>query len=246
MPYLIRKIDSKLQDKYKLATNGACRLGRDAENDIVIDDSSVSAVHAEIEPEDGLFYLTDYRSRNGTFVNRELVISRPLDHGDVIAIGDHEFVFAYARDEKRPEVGARTQSHQATMHLDTPDHRSRLAKSVADLAEKTDKTKSQAVVDFLNEKRESMVLAADPVTIGKDRASDIVVRGLFVGKHAARIENKSDGYYLAPVSGKAPRINYRPVKSEVRLNEFDIIEIGGTTLQFHYRTPTSSGVDKSA
>ena len=245
MPYLIRKIDSKLQDKTKLSAAGKIRLGRDAENDVVLDDSAVSALHAEIEGEDDRFYLTDYNSRNGTFVNRELVISRPLAHGDIISIGTHEFVFAYAKDEKRPEA-AEAISHQATMHIDTPDHRSRLARSVADLAEKPEQSKSQGMLDFLNEKRDPMVLARSPVHIGKDGTSDIVARGLFVGKTAARIEKMSDGYYLTPVSGKSPRVNYQPVKSPVRLHEFDIIEVGATALQFYYQTAAASPGDGQA
>ncbi|MGM0453299.1 MAG: FHA domain-containing protein [Thermodesulfobacteriota bacterium] len=245
MPYLIRKIDSKLQDKTKLSAAGKLRVGRDAENDIVVDDSAVSAVHAEIEAEDDRFYLTDYNSRNGTFVNRELVISRPLAHGDIITIGAHEFVFAYARDEKRPEAAAAV-SHQATMHIDTPDHRCRLARSVAELVEKPAQAKSQGMLEFLNEKRDPVALTRSPVHIGKDGASDIVARGLFVGKTAARIEKRTDGYYLTPVSGKPPRVNYQPVKSDVRLNEFDIIEIGATTLQFYYQTAAAVPGDGQA
>lgn len=47
----------------------AWTIGRNRECDIVIADTSVSRVHAElVETDDGRFYLTDCGSRYGTFV----------------------------------------------------------------------------------------------------------------------------------------------------------------------------------
>ena len=71
-------------------------IGRDAECDIVINDRQVSRIHAQIkvlEPNDIL--LTDLNSKNGTFINGEL-ITKPvkLKDGDEIKIAlVQEFVF---------------------------------------------------------------------------------------------------------------------------------------------------------
>jgi hypothetical protein len=57
--------------------DGAVTLGRDAGCDVVVDDGSISAHHAdftlEFEGEEKVFYVADVGSANGTFVNGEAV-----------------------------------------------------------------------------------------------------------------------------------------------------------------------------
>jgi hypothetical protein len=65
------------------------RLGRSAENTIVLDDTFVSAEHAVIVQRDGTWWLSDRGSTNGTAVNgREVHGEVGLSPGDVVAIGD--------------------------------------------------------------------------------------------------------------------------------------------------------------
>lgn len=63
-------------------------LGRDAGNDVVINDDAVSARHAVVELNDGSWWVSDQGSTNGTTVNGSR-ITRPerLRDGDVIDIG---------------------------------------------------------------------------------------------------------------------------------------------------------------
>ncbi|MFW6081441.1 MAG: FHA domain-containing protein [Desulfosalsimonas sp.] len=234
MPYLILKHGGKKLKSYRLNPAGKVRIGRSENSEIAISDTAVSTLHAEIEPEDEHFYLTDFNSRNGTFVNKELVISRRLAHGDVISVGNHSLVFAYGKDEKKP-ASYDDREHQATMQLDTEEHRARLARSVAGFAEQEEKKSVSAMLSFLSDQAESMRLESRETFIGKDPGCDIRVRGWLVGKTEAKIEKRSEGYYLCPVS-KKPRIrlNYKPVKSDVRLSEFDVIEVGDAMIQFHY------------
>jgi len=62
-------------------------IGRTAQCDITIDDSSVSRKHASIESKDSRFLLQDLKSTNGTFVNGESIDVFVLNHGDKILIG---------------------------------------------------------------------------------------------------------------------------------------------------------------
>lgn len=73
-------------------------IGRDLENDIQIDDSSVSARHARlrIEPSEFLegheeIYIEDLGSTNGTTVNEENVDRCKLKPNDVITIAWNTF-----------------------------------------------------------------------------------------------------------------------------------------------------------
>jgi DNA-binding SARP family transcriptional activator len=72
----------------------ATRIGRLADNDIVIDDAEVSRHHAVIIDTGGSFMITDLRSANGLRVQgRRLHPSATLSDGDHISICDHDFVF---------------------------------------------------------------------------------------------------------------------------------------------------------
>ena len=75
------------------------RLGRSAQgNDVVIQDSSVSAHHAEIRMQDGQHILHDMNSTNGTFVNgQRLAGPYGLRPGDRIALANTEWI--YRREE---------------------------------------------------------------------------------------------------------------------------------------------------
>ena len=67
-------------------------VGRDAGNDILIEDPAVSPHHCRIELQDGRLILSDLDSHSGTFVNGIPVKQRELKPGDEVAIGDSVFV----------------------------------------------------------------------------------------------------------------------------------------------------------
>ena len=63
-------------------------IGRDAGNDLVINDEAASARHALVEFADGEWWVEDAGSTNGTVVNGAVVRSRERLHfGDELAIG---------------------------------------------------------------------------------------------------------------------------------------------------------------
>jgi hypothetical protein len=62
-------------------------VGREAHNQIVIDDPSVSREHAAILPVGNDHILEDLRSANGTVVNGTRLSRRILQHGDVMEFG---------------------------------------------------------------------------------------------------------------------------------------------------------------
>jgi hypothetical protein len=69
-------------------------IGRAAANDIRIDDSYASSKHARLYDREGVVYIEDMNSTNGTYVNgRRLGAQQPLRPSDRIRIGDTEFRF---------------------------------------------------------------------------------------------------------------------------------------------------------
>ena len=67
------------------------RIGRDARNDIVLDDKSVSRFHAEVRTEAGTFFIVDLKSRNGVWVNGQQIKGRAaLALGSPVTLGAYE------------------------------------------------------------------------------------------------------------------------------------------------------------
>lgn len=75
-------------------------IGRDYENDLILEDSLVSRRHAIIIWKNDGFYIEDMKSSNGTFVNGEK-IEAPLllQSGDLLAFGSYQYSFI-SGDEK--------------------------------------------------------------------------------------------------------------------------------------------------
>jgi hypothetical protein len=83
------------------------RLGREADNDIVIADLQASRYHAELRRTGDTFQLVDLGSRNGTFLNGRQVQKPTLMHaGDLVSIGRRELLFdgvrLYENEDKGP------------------------------------------------------------------------------------------------------------------------------------------------
>jgi len=78
-------------------------IGRNKDNDIVLDDHRVSRYHAEVIKKKDHFLIVDLKSANGTFVNQKAVKKNRLEHDDVIAIGNSDLVFS--EKESLPSSG---------------------------------------------------------------------------------------------------------------------------------------------
>jgi hypothetical protein len=71
-------------------TMDSMSIGREASNDIVIQDAELSRNHSRISRRGGAFVLEDLGSTNGTFVNRQRITSpRTLAPGDEIGFGEN-------------------------------------------------------------------------------------------------------------------------------------------------------------
>jgi pSer/pThr/pTyr-binding forkhead associated (FHA) protein len=69
------------------------KIGRNASNDLVIDDEAASNFHAEITKEAIGYVVSDLGSTNGTKVNDEKIVKSPLAHGSRVQIGSTVIAF---------------------------------------------------------------------------------------------------------------------------------------------------------
>jgi len=231
-------------------------IGRRDDNDVMIDDPSVSGHHAKIDSLGDRFVLIDLKSKNGTFVNDQLIDSHWLKDGDIIAIGEYSLILEFAEEELKATQKA--DDFDETQVMSSTGHQRRMAKSKP--------TKSISAVKFWDKSHsggsvrgikpppvEPKLREADAdgmltylaggsgqvklerkiTTIGKDRTSDIVVKGILVDPTAATIKREPDGCHLTYISGLTkPKVNEKPITNSILLKDGDIIEIGSVRLQF--------------
>ncbi len=75
------------------------RIGRHVNNDLTIQDPSVSRQHAEVyRRQDGRFVITDLDSMNGIFVNNKQEKQSELVDGDIVELGDITLRFITDRE----------------------------------------------------------------------------------------------------------------------------------------------------
>lgn len=92
----------------RITTGDLTRIGRNDDNDIVVDDLLVSRYHAEVRRTGGTIEIVDVGSANGTFVNGNRVQRAPLEDLDVVAIGNRSFRLIEGRLEQYVTTGAIT------------------------------------------------------------------------------------------------------------------------------------------
>ena len=82
MAFLRVQLENNIYTDFNLEV-GRTSIGRHADNDVVLNNSSVSNHHSRLNFEQN-YFLTDLRSSNGTFINGKKILHAKLADGDVI------------------------------------------------------------------------------------------------------------------------------------------------------------------
>jgi len=258
MPNLTLKFKSKSLGEYELQKGVSLSIGRRDTNDVVIEDPAVSGHHAKIDSLEDRFVLIDLQSKNGSFVNEQLINSHWLQNEDVITIGGHTLHFHYGDEvqalpgdaddfdetqalntTQRRRMMAQsnpTKSINVTRYWDKGQGRGKLRDLEPDDTGYNIESKEKEPVGaltYLAGGKGQIELIKKITSIGKDPTSDIVIKGLLINPTAVIITKKADGFYLSNIGGRPkPKVNDEPVKKSVILYDQDIIEIGSVKLQF--------------
>jgi pSer/pThr/pTyr-binding forkhead associated (FHA) protein len=88
-PHLVRADGERLLLKIGAPT----RIGRALDNEIVLNDASVSRHHAVIEARNGAYVIRDLESQNGTWLADRRITEAPLGGGMALRLGDVVLTF---------------------------------------------------------------------------------------------------------------------------------------------------------
>ena len=236
MPKLLLKFNAAVIKEIPIEKD-TLSVGRKPDNDVVIDNPAVSGHHCKITLAGDTFFVEDLNSTNGVFVNGKKVMKSGLKHNDVVGIVKHALVFiddrpAAGGGSEAPTVQAKPDAGEATMMM-TPEKQKQMAEAAAGSAKTQSATIRvvKGVVDVPEYEIKS------PTTyIGKSDRVQIKIKGAGIfGKapeNAAMIASRPEGYFLMPIEENYAKLNGKTVTQKEPLKDGDMIEVGGTTLQF--------------
>ena len=221
---LILALDGEILREYEIDRD-FISIGRKHENDIQLNDLTVSGRHALISRAGNSIYIEDLNSTNGTLVNGHYVSKSELQHSNVVQIGHH--LFTFFNDDK--------ETFEPTMFIKAEFDETQIVLPEWDMNEKALNLRGQplgALRKLNDPTNNSGIEMRKPFsTIG------------FEGKKLALINRGTRGYSIVGIkstSGStdkvdAPLLNGSPIGPVSKpLAENDIISIGGIDMEFYY------------
>jgi pSer/pThr/pTyr-binding forkhead associated (FHA) protein len=237
MPELILKLGDEVLDKL-LFDKDIVSIGRARDNDVVVENLSVSRNHARIRRQSGKYVLTDLNSANGTFVNGVKITKTEIVDNDIIAIGKHKihFVNKPVSDEA---LITEALAADRTMVVD------RAPLGMLCVTEGKLKGKEFPLTKF-------------ETSVGKASTNDVVLSDdWFLSKKQAVIVRRDQRFEIQDLGGfRKTRLNSQPLAETAELRPGDVLEFGNTRCVFQLtseaelagpgaRVPHEMGLDDS-
>jgi pSer/pThr/pTyr-binding forkhead associated (FHA) protein len=220
---LIVTLDGEIVKEYVL-NKDTITIGRKHENDIQLNDLTVSGRHALIHTRNGASEVEDLGSTNGTLVNGNHVAKTGLQHGNVIQIGHH--LFTYMDDEK--------EKYEPTMFVRAEHDETQMVLPEWELDSKAVRMRGQPLGGL---RKLNDPLGNNGIEMGKHHNT----LG-YQGKKLAQITRDAKGYTIIGLknvqnrrSTDIPLINGKKLGEQpLKLKENDIISIAGIEMEFYY------------
>ena len=180
-------------------------VGRKPSNDIVLDDPTVSGLHAAFLHMQHT-YVEDMNSTNGIKLNGKSISKRQLNHGDLVQIGQHEFKF----------IDDAVQDFESTVIISPPTQVNKNEKK---------QIKASVIITKGSKEGESIALNKPYTKLGS--ASQVAVI-------ARRGESYYLMPMTGGAQGESPKLNGKQIGAEsMLLANGDLIEVAATQLKFN-------------
>ena len=200
-------------------------IGRKPDNDLPIDDHTVSSRHAKIVRVQSVYFLEDLKSTNGTAVNGKPVERAQLHDADVITIGQHRIIF---QDNANSAVASTSASSDLDQTMVISGKHLSPALSIT----------AKVVITSGKTDRLEYHLTKPANLIGSQEGAAIRLTGWFAPKAVALISSRGSGFTISPSEGsKRLLVNGRDVSAPQALKDGDVIEVVGVSMTFYVIKP---------
>jgi|SRR5687767_8660184 pSer/pThr/pTyr-binding forkhead associated (FHA) protein len=200
-------------------------IGRKADNNLSIDDHTVSSRHAKIVRVQSVYFLEDLKSTNGTAVNGKAIERVQLHDADVITIGQHRIIFQDSAPVCAGTAPLSSELDQTMVVSNRSLHAGQaVTATILVTAGRTDYHEYQ--------------LTQPSSLIGSQDGAAIRLTGWFAPKAAALISNRGGVFAVSPSQGsKRLLVNGKDVSAQQQLKNGDVIEVAGVTMTFYTARP---------
>lgn len=211
MPEIIVKLGENIVHKY-VFDKEIMSVGRARDNDIVIENLSVSRNHARIRKEGDRFILTDLNSANGTFVNGVRVTRVEIVNDDIVTVGKHKLHFIDKKQSDEEIIGEAFGAERTML---------------------VDRTQvGQLIVSKGKQKDQEFKIAKYETYIGRASDNDVRLHDWFVSKKHAVIIRQGTNFFIKDLgSWRGTMVNGKNVR-DCELKDGDEIQLGTTALNF--------------
>ncbi len=240
MARLILNLDGQQLAEYNMSKE-RYTIGRLPDNDVRIDNPTVSGHHSLIINILNDSFLEDLNSTNGTYVNGKLIKKHALQHGDLITVGRHQLRYV---DGTAVDSDSGDDEFARTMVIDSADMADAHVASSGNGSAKPAAPSGSPDQEMID-----TIAGSKPLPVAKIQ----VLNGNFAGREVnlskavttlgrpnvqvVAITRRSDGYHVVQVEnaeGREPsKINGEPMGQQAReLKDNDVIEIIGIKMGF--------------
>ncbi len=198
------------------------RIGRHPDNEVQIDNNSVSRFHCALDQDaNGIWSVEDRGSHNGTFVNGARIQRMVLKSGDTVGVGQFQVA---VRTEESP-----SQSTHASRQI--------AVRSFVDPAKREELAPEKGFLVLQNRPGPPIPLVRDLLQVGSEPGLDIHLEG---ARKAALFVRGHGGFQLVNVDPDPQRVrcNGKPVPDRIWLPDGVRLEIGDLQLTFHQGMPS--------
>jgi len=208
-------------------TEDSFAIGRKSDNDLSIDDHTVSSRHAKIVRVQSVYFIEDLKSTNGTAVNGKPVERAQLHDADVITIGQHRLIFQDTAPSSVASTPAPSDLDQTIVMSGKPLFAvPSITAKILITAGKTDRLEYH--------------LTKTANLIGSQDGAAIQLTGWFAPKSAALISSRGSVFTISPSQGtKRLMVNGKIVSAQEQLKDGDVIEVAGVSMSFYIIQPKS-------
>ena len=229
---------NKVVKRFTIDEGQCLFIGRGSDSDVVIDNMSVSRKHCSLELKNGVYYLADWHSMNGTRIDGKKITSETqVSKSSLIELG--RFVLkptSLLGDEEEADSVIASSG-------DSEDFNKTLFVSgIYKAKENTEETIEKpgkgyrllTVLEGAAAPSKVVLKKKGILKAGKEPSCQLILTGSLLGKVQFTIDFRKNAYYISHKGGmlKKTMVNGTKVKEDQKLQPMDVIEVGNAKIRF--------------
>jgi pSer/pThr/pTyr-binding forkhead associated (FHA) protein len=249
MARLLLSLDGQVLAEYNMSKE-RYTVGRLQDNDIRIDNPTISGHHSLIINILNDSFLEDLNSTNGTYVNGRLIKKHALQNGDVVTVGRHQLRFLDGTADEEDEFASTMVIERQAGGIEALAKAAAVSANMGADSNASDKSSPGSGVAPPASMRPT---GTEPASKPLANAKVQVLNGSFAGREitlnkalttlgrpgvqVVAITRRADGYHLVQVENTSdndqPKLNGQGLGPQARkLADNDVIEIIGIKMGF--------------